>query len=191
MVTTALSVGELYDRISAAQGSVGGRTFGQNLLLVLFVIGALFLIIEAMALIAGFALAKSLTGSVHAAVYRHRARPAGRLHAQDRGQDRGPARRAGRIVQLDDREHRGSAAAGGGEEAARGGTAHRARDSDVAAAAGTADDAGLVGDGALRPGARSRRRLLRFPAARRPSGRRADRRRVGQRAPRRRSTWRS
>jgi serine phosphatase RsbU (regulator of sigma subunit) len=65
MVTTALSVGELYDRISAAQGSVGGRTFGQNLLLVLFVIGALFLIIQAMALIAGFALAKSLTGSVH------------------------------------------------------------------------------------------------------------------------------
>ena len=63
-MTTALSVGELYDRISAPEGSVG-RTFGQGLLLVLFVIGALFLIIEAMALIAGFALAKSLTGSVH------------------------------------------------------------------------------------------------------------------------------
>src|SRR5206468_7518858 len=64
-VTTSLSVAELYDRISAAEGSVG-RTFGQGLLLVLFVIGALFLIIEVMALIAGFALAKSLTGSVHA-----------------------------------------------------------------------------------------------------------------------------
>jgi sigma-B regulation protein RsbU (phosphoserine phosphatase) len=63
-VTTALSVAELYDRISAAEGSVG-RTFGQGLLLVLFVIGALFLVIEAMALVAGFALAKSLTGSVH------------------------------------------------------------------------------------------------------------------------------
>ena len=63
-VTTALSVAELYDNISAAQGSVG-RTFGQGLLLVLFVIGALFLIIEVMALVAGFALAKSLTGSVH------------------------------------------------------------------------------------------------------------------------------
>ena len=49
----------------AAQGSVG-KTFGQGLLLVLFVIGALFLIIEVMALVAGFALAKSLTGSVHA-----------------------------------------------------------------------------------------------------------------------------
>jgi serine phosphatase RsbU (regulator of sigma subunit) len=61
----ALSVTELYDQISPAQGSVG-RTFSQGLLLVLFVIGALCLIIEAMALIAGFALAKSLTGSVHA-----------------------------------------------------------------------------------------------------------------------------
>jgi sigma-B regulation protein RsbU (phosphoserine phosphatase) len=64
-VTSALSVPELYDRISAAEGSVG-RTLGQGLLIVLFAIGALFLIIEAMALIAGFALAKSLTGSVHA-----------------------------------------------------------------------------------------------------------------------------
>jgi phosphoserine phosphatase RsbU/P len=63
-VTTSLSVAELYDRISAAEGSAG-RTFGQGLLLVLFVIGALFLIIEVMALIAGLALAKSLTGSVH------------------------------------------------------------------------------------------------------------------------------
>jgi sigma-B regulation protein RsbU (phosphoserine phosphatase) len=63
-VTTALNISELYDRISAAEGTVG-RTFGQGLLLVLFVIGALFLIIEAMALLAGFALAKSLTGSVH------------------------------------------------------------------------------------------------------------------------------
>src|SRR5262245_24228639 len=63
-VTTALKIGELYDRISAAEGTVG-RTFAQGLLLVLFVIGALFLIIEVMSLIAGFALAKSLTGSVH------------------------------------------------------------------------------------------------------------------------------
>jgi sigma-B regulation protein RsbU (phosphoserine phosphatase) len=64
-VTSALSIPELYDRISAAEGSVG-RTLGQGLLIVLFAIGALFLIIEAMALVAGFALAKSLTGSVHA-----------------------------------------------------------------------------------------------------------------------------
>jgi sigma-B regulation protein RsbU (phosphoserine phosphatase) len=64
-VTTALSVAELYDHISAAEGSAG-RTFGQGLLLVLFVIGTLFLIIQAIALVAGLALAKSLTGSVHA-----------------------------------------------------------------------------------------------------------------------------
>jgi sigma-B regulation protein RsbU (phosphoserine phosphatase) len=62
-VTTALSIGELYDRISSPEGGVG--RLSQGLLLVLFVIGALFLIIEVMALIAGFALAKSLTGSVH------------------------------------------------------------------------------------------------------------------------------
>jgi serine phosphatase RsbU (regulator of sigma subunit) len=64
-VTTALSVGELYDHISAAEGTAG-RKFVQGLLLVLFVIGALFLIIQVIALIAGLALAKSLTGSVHA-----------------------------------------------------------------------------------------------------------------------------
>jgi len=62
-VTTALNIGELYERISSPEGGVG--RLSQGLLLVLFVIGALFLIIEVMALIAGFALAKSLTGSVH------------------------------------------------------------------------------------------------------------------------------
>jgi sigma-B regulation protein RsbU (phosphoserine phosphatase) len=63
-VTMSLSVGELYDRISAAEGSVG-RTLGQGLLLILAAIGALFLIIQFMAFIAGLALAKSITGSVH------------------------------------------------------------------------------------------------------------------------------
>ena len=65
VVNTRVSVPELYDRISTPEGSLS-RTLSQGLLLVLFVIGALFLIIEVMALIAGFALAKSLTGSVHA-----------------------------------------------------------------------------------------------------------------------------
>ncbi len=60
---TALNIRELYDHISSPEGGIG--RLSQGLLLVLFVIGALFLIIEAMALIAGFALAKSLTGSVH------------------------------------------------------------------------------------------------------------------------------
>ena len=61
-----LSIGEIYAKISAAQGAIGDRSFGQGLLLVLVVIGVLFLIIEALALLAGLALAKSITGSVHA-----------------------------------------------------------------------------------------------------------------------------
>ncbi len=64
-VTTALSVTDLYDRISGAEGRVG-RTFRQELLIVLFIIAALFLIIQFIALVAGLALAKSITGSVHA-----------------------------------------------------------------------------------------------------------------------------
>jgi len=64
VVSSRLSIGELYDRISSAEGSASRRV-GQGLLLVLFVIGALFLIIEFIALITGFALAKSITGSVH------------------------------------------------------------------------------------------------------------------------------
>jgi len=63
-ITTALNITDLYDRISAPEGGVP-RTFSQGLLMVLFVIGALFLIIEVIAALAGFALAKSITGSVH------------------------------------------------------------------------------------------------------------------------------
>jgi len=63
-VTTELRVGELYDRISSGPGVVS-RRFGQGLLLALFIIGGLFVVIEAMALFAGLALAKSITGSVH------------------------------------------------------------------------------------------------------------------------------
>jgi sigma-B regulation protein RsbU (phosphoserine phosphatase) len=64
IVNTRLSVPQLYDRISSAEGNVG-RSVGQGLLVVLFVIGALFLTIEFVALITGLALAKSITGSVH------------------------------------------------------------------------------------------------------------------------------
>jgi len=63
-IRMSLSVAELYDRISSAGGNVG-RRIGQGLLLALFALGALFLIIQFMALIAGLALAKSITGSVH------------------------------------------------------------------------------------------------------------------------------
>jgi phosphoserine phosphatase RsbU/P len=60
-----ISIGEIYDRISAAQGLIGRRSFGQGLLLLLMLIGILFLIIEFVALVAGLALARSITGSVH------------------------------------------------------------------------------------------------------------------------------
>jgi sigma-B regulation protein RsbU (phosphoserine phosphatase) len=60
-----ISVAEIYDRISAAQGVINQRSFGQGLLLVLMLIGILFLIIEFLALAAGLALARSITGSVH------------------------------------------------------------------------------------------------------------------------------
>jgi len=55
-----LSIAEMYARMAAAQGAIG-----QGLLLVLLAIGVLFLIIEAIALVAGLALARSITGSVH------------------------------------------------------------------------------------------------------------------------------
>jgi len=60
-----ISVAEIYDRISAAQGVINQRSFGQGLLLVLMMIGILFMIIEFVALVAGLALARSITGSVH------------------------------------------------------------------------------------------------------------------------------
>jgi len=63
-VTSGLNVGEMYDRISAAAGRVGSN-LGRGLLLLVSFIGALFLIIEFIALIAGLALARSITGSVH------------------------------------------------------------------------------------------------------------------------------
>jgi len=66
LVSTQLNLQDIYGRISAAQGVVGDRPFGQALLLVLLVVvGGLFLVIEAVALAAGSALARSITGSVH------------------------------------------------------------------------------------------------------------------------------
>jgi sigma-B regulation protein RsbU (phosphoserine phosphatase) len=66
LVTTQLNIQDIYGRISAAQGVVGDRPFGQALLLVLLVVvGGLFLVIEVVALVVGSALARSITGSVH------------------------------------------------------------------------------------------------------------------------------
>src|SRR6185295_10463810 len=63
---TQLSLQLIYERMAAAQGLIGNRSFGQALLLVLLiVVGGLFLVIEGVALVVGLALARSITGSVH------------------------------------------------------------------------------------------------------------------------------
>lgn len=63
--TMQLSIGQIYGRISAAQGSVGGRSLGQWFVIGLLVVGALFLFIQFVAVVMGLALARSITGSVH------------------------------------------------------------------------------------------------------------------------------
>jgi serine phosphatase RsbU (regulator of sigma subunit) len=63
MVSMRLSIGEIYARISTQ--AFGGQRFSQGLLVGLIIIGGLFLIIQAVALVAGLTLARSITGSVH------------------------------------------------------------------------------------------------------------------------------
>jgi sigma-B regulation protein RsbU (phosphoserine phosphatase) len=55
----------MYDRLSAASPFTGEMTFGQVLLMVLALIGGLFLIIQFVALVIGFVLARQITGAVH------------------------------------------------------------------------------------------------------------------------------
>ncbi len=65
VVSTQLSIADIYDRISAVPG-MNNRNFGEALLFALLVVvGGLFLVIEIVALVAGLALARSITGSVH------------------------------------------------------------------------------------------------------------------------------
>jgi len=65
-VAILINVWEIYNRISVvSQASVGTINFGQLLLLVLAVIGTLFLIIQLVALVIGFVLARQITGAVH------------------------------------------------------------------------------------------------------------------------------
>lgn len=61
-----LNISQVYDRLSSTQARIRNRSFGQILLVLLAIIAALFLIIEFVALVMGLALAKSITGSVHA-----------------------------------------------------------------------------------------------------------------------------
>jgi len=64
-VMMEISIRDIYDRMSAAQSRFGNLTLGDVFLVGLVGLAILFLIIEAVALVMGFALAKSITGSVH------------------------------------------------------------------------------------------------------------------------------
>ncbi len=66
--TMAISyrLGELYKQLASAQSFVvGGMRLADAILVVVFVVAILFLIIEAVALLMGLALARSITSSVH------------------------------------------------------------------------------------------------------------------------------
>ena len=54
-----------YERVFGAQARIGDVSLGYAFLIALAAVGTLFLVIEFTALVMGFALAKSITGSVH------------------------------------------------------------------------------------------------------------------------------
>jgi phosphoserine phosphatase RsbU/P len=60
-----VGIGDLYSRVAASQARLGTMSLGEAFLLALFIIAVLFFIIEVVALIMGFALARSITSSVH------------------------------------------------------------------------------------------------------------------------------
>jgi sigma-B regulation protein RsbU (phosphoserine phosphatase) len=65
-VAILINTFDIYDRISVVSPvGVGQLNFGQLLLLVLALVGGLFLIIQAVALVIGFVLARQITGAVH------------------------------------------------------------------------------------------------------------------------------
>jgi sigma-B regulation protein RsbU (phosphoserine phosphatase) len=66
-VQILLNTWEIYNRISVVSpvGFGAGMNFGQLLLLVLAIVGVLFLIIQFVALVIGFVLARQITGAVH------------------------------------------------------------------------------------------------------------------------------
>ena len=150
--------GDMFRRLASAQG----RGMAETSALIFGLITLLFLVVEGAALAMGWALARSITGNVHAlfqGTERLRLGDLGPPHSHPQPRS---ARRARRIVQRDERQHRDAARAGGGEAAPGGGAAHRAGDPDVAAAATRDADGRRRARRALCAGARSGRRLLRF-----------------------------
>jgi sigma-B regulation protein RsbU (phosphoserine phosphatase) len=59
------SVGETYRRLSQSRVANSSTTFGQVLVAIIVGVGALFLVIQFVALLMGLGLARSITGSVH------------------------------------------------------------------------------------------------------------------------------
>lgn len=64
-MTIEVNIPDIYDQLSAAQARIQSINVGSILLMLLLVVGLLFLLIEAAALVMGLALARSITGSVH------------------------------------------------------------------------------------------------------------------------------
>ena len=65
-VAIRINVLEIYNKISVVSSTgLGGMNFGQLLLAVLALVGGLFLIIQFVALVIGFVLARQITGAVH------------------------------------------------------------------------------------------------------------------------------
>jgi serine phosphatase RsbU (regulator of sigma subunit) len=64
-VSFRMRVREVYDQLSPARTGDSGLTFGQILIIFIVVVGALFLLIQFIALVMGLALARSITGAVH------------------------------------------------------------------------------------------------------------------------------
>lgn len=65
LMSIRVSVRDIYDRISAAQSRIGNLRLGDLFMAVLGAIAVLFLVIEIVALVMGFVLARSITGAVH------------------------------------------------------------------------------------------------------------------------------
>ena len=138
-VAMQLNVREIYDRHHRRFPST--QQFGQLLLLVLAFIGVLFLIIQFVALVIGFVLARQITGAVHDLF-------TGTEHLRNRDftlSDSGPrarsAGRARRVVQRDDRRGHEAAQRERREGAHGAGDAGGARDPAEAAAVGSAERA--------------------------------------------------
>lgn len=63
--TMTVSIAEIYGRLTLGRGSNSGLSLSQAFVLVLIAVGVLFLFIQAIAIAMGFALARSITSSVH------------------------------------------------------------------------------------------------------------------------------